>query len=99
MEVNPEDVSPAGLSAWKDLGVSYLSLGVQSFDARSLEFLGRHHTPGQAQGVGRDGDGCWVRYGIYRPDLLLTKPNPGSRGGPTSRVRSRPNPTTFPVIS
>jgi len=49
MEVNPEDVTPAQLSAWKELGVSYLSLGVQSFDARSLEFLGRQHTPGQAR--------------------------------------------------
>jgi len=49
MEVNPEDVTPAQLSDWRELGVSYLSLGVQSFDARSLEFLGRQHTPGQAR--------------------------------------------------
>jgi oxygen-independent coproporphyrinogen-3 oxidase len=49
MEVNPEDVDKTSLSDWKSLGVSYLSLGAQSFDPQALEFLGRHHTPIQAR--------------------------------------------------
>lgn len=45
LEANPEDVSPASLAAWRRLGVRTLSLGVQSFDARELAFLGRRHGP------------------------------------------------------
>ena len=44
-EANPEDVTPAALAAWRALGVRTLSLGVQSFDAGALAFLGRRHTP------------------------------------------------------
>lgn len=43
LEVNPEDVTPARLEAWRRFGVTTLSLGVQSLEAESLEFLGRHH--------------------------------------------------------
>jgi oxygen-independent coproporphyrinogen-3 oxidase len=49
LEVNPEDVSPQTVSAWRRLGVDTLSLGVQSLDAGGLEFLGRRHTPDQAR--------------------------------------------------
>ena len=45
LEANPEDVSPGALAAWRRLGVRTLSLGVQSFDARELAFLGRRHGP------------------------------------------------------
>jgi oxygen-independent coproporphyrinogen-3 oxidase len=44
-EANPEDVTPESLRAWRELGVRTLSLGVQSFDARALAFLGRRHDP------------------------------------------------------
>ena len=47
-EANPEDVSPESVRAWRDLGVRFLSLGIQSFDADALRFLGRRHTPEQA---------------------------------------------------
>lgn len=43
LEANPEDVSPASLSAWRELGVSTLSLGIQSFDDAELRRLGRRH--------------------------------------------------------
>lgn len=49
LEANPEDVDAASLAAWKDLGVSMLSLGVQSFDAGKLAFLGRRHDPDEAR--------------------------------------------------
>lgn len=48
-EANPEDVTPESLRAWRGLGVRTLSLGVQSFDARALTFLGRRHGPEQAR--------------------------------------------------
>jgi putative oxygen-independent coproporphyrinogen III oxidase len=48
LEANPEDVTAASLPRWRELGVSMLSLGVQSFDPGTLRFLGRRHTPEQA---------------------------------------------------
>ena len=49
LEANPEDVTPASVRAWRDLGVRTLSLGIQSFDAEALAFLGRRHSPEQAR--------------------------------------------------
>ncbi len=48
LEANPEDVTDDSLDSWRRQGVSCLSLGVQSFDAVTLELLGRVHTPEQA---------------------------------------------------
>jgi len=45
LEANPEDVTSAAVAAWRRLGVTTLSLGVQSFDDEALRFLGRAHTP------------------------------------------------------
>lgn len=49
LEANPEDVSAPALTAWHALGVETLSLGVQSFDAAALRFLGRRHGPDEAR--------------------------------------------------
>ena len=49
LEANPEDADAARLADWKRLGVETLSLGVQSFDAASLKFLGRRHDPQRAR--------------------------------------------------
>jgi oxygen-independent coproporphyrinogen-3 oxidase len=54
LEANPEDASPSRLPAWRDLGVSTLSLGVQSFDADSLSFLGRRHDPERSRAAVAD---------------------------------------------
>jgi oxygen-independent coproporphyrinogen-3 oxidase len=48
-EANPEDVTEESVRAWRDLGVRFLSLGIQSFDADALKFLGRRHSPEQAR--------------------------------------------------
>jgi putative oxygen-independent coproporphyrinogen III oxidase len=48
-EANPEDVSAESVRAWRDLNVRFLSLGIQSFDADALKFLGRRHDPGTAR--------------------------------------------------
>jgi oxygen-independent coproporphyrinogen-3 oxidase len=45
LEANPEDVTEQSVTGWRDLGISFLSLGVQSFDEQALRFLGRVHDP------------------------------------------------------
>jgi len=49
LEANPEDVTAESLGRWRDLGIAMLSLGIQSFDAATLRFLGRRHTSAQAR--------------------------------------------------
>jgi oxygen-independent coproporphyrinogen-3 oxidase len=44
LEANPEDVSDDNLAAWRAIGVTRVSLGVQSFDDAALTLLGRAHT-------------------------------------------------------
>ena len=43
LEANPEDVTPGRVGEWRALGVSFLSLGVQSFHDGELRALGRRH--------------------------------------------------------
>ncbi|MDR1303313.1 MAG: radical SAM family heme chaperone HemW [Puniceicoccales bacterium] len=47
VECSPNTVSEAKLRAWKSAGVNRLSLGVQSFDERTLGALGRKQNPSQ----------------------------------------------------
>lgn len=42
-------MTPESVRAWRELGVRFLSLGIQSFDAEALRFLGRRHTPEEAR--------------------------------------------------
>lgn len=48
MEVNPDDVDAERLAAWRDLGVSRLSVGVQSFQPALAPRLGRAHAAREA---------------------------------------------------
>lgn len=48
IEVNPNSVDLSKLSAYLDLGINRLSIGVQSLNSKELKFLGRIHTPEQA---------------------------------------------------
>lgn len=43
LEANPEDVTRDRIAEWRSLGVSFLSLGVQSFHDGELRALGRRH--------------------------------------------------------
>jgi oxygen-independent coproporphyrinogen-3 oxidase len=43
LEANPDDVSAEGLRRWRGMGINRISLGVQSFDDRVLQWLGRRH--------------------------------------------------------
>ena len=47
VELAPATVTPDRLTVLKDLGVTRISMGVQSFDEGLLDALGRQHTPAQ----------------------------------------------------
>ncbi|MCX8064806.1 MAG: radical SAM family heme chaperone HemW [Candidatus Hydrogenedentes bacterium] len=49
VEINPEDVNFEWLSDIKKLGVNRISVGVQSFSDRELEYLGRRHNSSKAK--------------------------------------------------
>jgi len=48
LEANPTSVERGRLAAFRDAGVSRLSLGVQSLDEEALRFLGRRHDAREA---------------------------------------------------
>lgn len=45
IEANPRTVTPEKASAWRELGIGRVSLGVQSLDSDVLRTLGRRHHP------------------------------------------------------
>jgi len=49
LEANPDDLTPDKLRGYRELGITRLSLGVQSLEDRELRFLGRRHTAAQAE--------------------------------------------------
>jgi len=49
LEINPEDVSNDTAGTWRELGFSFASLGVQSFNDDALTFLGRKHRAADAR--------------------------------------------------
>jgi oxygen-independent coproporphyrinogen III oxidase len=58
IEANPDDVTAEAVAAWRQAGVTRLSLGAQSFDAGALEWMHRTHTASQtatAVATARDG--------------------------------------------
>ena len=48
MEVNPGTVSSDHLAFFKQIGINRINIGIQSFTADTLTFLGRIHSPRQA---------------------------------------------------
>ncbi len=49
LEVNPTTFETSRFLAFKNIGINRLSIGVQSFDDKSLAFLGRWHSADEAQ--------------------------------------------------
>jgi oxygen-independent coproporphyrinogen-3 oxidase len=49
LEVNPLNVAPATLQAWQDVGITRLSIGVQTFVAETLRQLARLHSGDEAR--------------------------------------------------
>ena len=54
LEANPGTVDHISLKAFRDAGINRISLGIQSFDDRYLECLGRIHTAEQSRQAFRD---------------------------------------------
>jgi oxygen-independent coproporphyrinogen-3 oxidase len=49
LEANPEDITQEKLDAWLSMGISRLSIGVQSFDDDILKWMNRGHTGKSAE--------------------------------------------------
>ncbi len=49
LECNPGDITPEKLSAWRNMGINRLSIGIQSFNDVILKTIGRRHNAEQAQ--------------------------------------------------
>lgn len=49
LECNPDDCSPENLAHWKALGVTRLSMGIQSFDEEQLRWMNRSHTASESR--------------------------------------------------
>lgn len=54
LEANPGSVDHISLRGFRDAGINRISLGIQSFDDRFLECLGRIHTAEQSRQAFRD---------------------------------------------
>ena len=54
LECNPEDMSPVHLTEWRRTGISRLSVGIQSFDDRALDWMHRSHSADAAVQAVRD---------------------------------------------
>ena len=72
IEVNPGDISLDYLNALYALGINRLNIGIQSFSARTLKFLGRRHSAGEAvyaiesaRQAGFDNLGIDLIYGVH----------------------------------
>ncbi len=48
LEANPDDITPAHVHRWKQLGINRLSIGVQTFQEPLLQQLNRAHSRAQA---------------------------------------------------
>lgn len=72
IESNPEDVDVQSLGAWREMGVNRVSIGVQSFDNRELEPLGRLHGRDRAREALATAVASGLRTNL---DLILGLPN------------------------
>lgn len=78
IEVNPDDINPKFLNELKQLGFNRLSMGIQSFNDRILNFMNRRHNAKEAvnavemaQTAGFDNISIDLIYGI--PDMSQTE--------------------------
>lgn len=72
MEANPGTVERHNLSGYREAGVNRLSLGAQSFDARTLQALGRIHGPGEI--VAAVSDARAAGFSNLNLDLMFALP-------------------------
>ncbi|MBW3467739.1 radical SAM family heme chaperone HemW [Arthrospiribacter ruber] len=75
LEANPDDLNPQKLLDWKAMGFNRLSIGIQSFDQKVLEFYNRAHNAQEslkaidlAKSAGFDKLSIDLIYGFPHPD-------------------------------
>ncbi|MEO7081414.1 MAG: radical SAM family heme chaperone HemW [Flavobacteriales bacterium] len=78
IEANPDDISEAVLAAWRDIGITRVSLGVQSFREERLQWMGRAHNAVQSlqaiEQVANAGFDTWTIDLIYGlPGMTLAE--------------------------
>lgn len=69
LEANPDDVSAEALAAWRSIGITRISIGIQSFREERLRWMNRSHTAEQSQRaialVAKAGLASWTIDLIY----------------------------------
>ncbi len=78
LEANPDDVTEENLLKWKEIGITRISLGTQSFRDERLRFMGRAHDAGQAlksiDRIAKAGFASWTIDLIYGlPQMTLAE--------------------------
>ncbi|HEV8361935.1 MAG TPA: radical SAM family heme chaperone HemW [Gemmatimonadaceae bacterium] len=73
IEANPEDVTDDSVAAWQKAGITRVSLGIQSFEPRVLEWMHRVHDAATA----RHAAGIIARAGLasWSLDLIFALPD------------------------
>jgi len=72
LEANPGTFEQAKFAAFRDAGINSLSIGIQSFDARYLQALGRVHDDAEAHRAVEIG---LATFGNVNLDLMYALPN------------------------
>ena len=72
IEANPDDISSEKLSSWKEAGINRLSIGIQSFNKKDLEWMNRAHNSIQAlECISRAKDAGFNNFSV---DLIYGTP-------------------------
>ncbi len=81
-EANPDDLNSDYLQSLKDLGINRLSIGIQSFDDKVLQFMNRRHSAREAvacvqkaRTVGFENLSLDIIYGIPHTDVAFLQKN------------------------
>jgi oxygen-independent coproporphyrinogen-3 oxidase len=77
IEANPEDWDEAHAAAVRELGFNRVSLGVQSFDAAVLAYLGRNHAP--HDGIAAVAGSRHAGFEVTNLDLIFGAPGESFR--------------------
>jgi putative oxygen-independent coproporphyrinogen III oxidase len=72
MEANPGTIERGSLAAYRQAGVTRLSLGAQSFDANKLAVLGRIHSPDDVRRAYEEA--CAADFDSINIDLMFALP-------------------------
>ena len=72
LESNPDDINKKNIKKWKRYGINRISLGIQSFDDKTLKFINRSHNSNKSLVALKMIDSCFHNYSV---DLIYGIPN------------------------